>query len=245
METEKKLILVVDDEESIREILSYNLEREGYDVIEASDGEEALEKIKEEKPDLVLLDVMLPKKDGISVCKEVRYILNILDMPILMISAKGEETDKIVGLEIGADDYITKPFQVREVLARVKANLRKIDTTLTQGNSNEEEPAIITNGGIVIDSKKREVTVDGVEVNLTKKEFDVLKYLGLQPGVVVSREELLKEVWGYGEYVGEVRTIDVTMARLRDKIEKRKGTPEYLITKRGVGYYLADKNQEE
>ncbi|MGP1608335.1 MAG: response regulator [Clostridium sp.] len=240
-----KIILVVDDEESIREILKYNLEREDFQVVLAEDGEEAIEKCKDvlNKPDLVLLDVMLPKKDGVNVCKEIRYNLNMRDVPILMISAKGEETDKIIGLEIGADDYITKPFAVREVIARVKANLRK--TINTRIALSEEDCQIIQIGDLVIDSKRREVTIRGKKIELTKKEFDVLRFLAVQPGTVVSREDLLKKVWGYGEYVGEIRTIDVTMARLRDKIESKKGTPEFLITKRGVGYYLRETSKKE
>lgn len=236
---EVKTILIVDDEAPIREILAYNLKREGYNIIEAEDGEEGLEKIRFEKPDLVLLDVMLPKKDGITVCKEARYSHGIINMPILMISAKGEETDKIIGLEIGADDYITKPFQVREVIARVKANLRKGETYRTVVEAQDETIKI---GEILIDCKKREVFVKGVPINLTKKEFDVLKFLAQKPGTVVSREDLLQQVWGYGDYVGEIRTIDVTMARLREKIESSKGSPEYIVTKRGVGYYLVDHN---
>ena len=156
-----------------------------------------------------------------------------------MISAKGEETDKIIGLEMGADDYVTKPFQVREVIARVKANLRKVGMT-RKTLQKEEQEQIIEIGELVIDSNKREVTIRGNKIELTKKEFDVLKFLAIQPGNVVSREDLLKKVWGYGEYVGEIRTIDVTVARLRDKIEISKGTPEYLITKRSVGYYIQD-----
>lgn len=239
-----KKILVVDDEDSIREILTYNLDREGYEVIEAVDGEEAIEKIKEDKPDLVLLDVMLPKKDGVTVCKEVRYKLGDISLPILMISAKGEETDKIIGLEIGADDYITKPFQIREVIARVKANLRKV-IKVTNNPTDEESDKIIINGLLRIDPQKREVRVKGELVDLTKKEFDVLLFLVNRVGSVVSREELLQEVWGYGEFLGEIRTIDVTMARLREKIEKDKSSPEYIITKRGVGYYLVNRNQKE
>ena len=241
---EAKLVLVVDDEEPIRELLSYNLEKEGYKVMEAIDGEQAIRMIEQEKPDLVLLDIMLPKRDGISVCKYVRYSLNMLELPILMISAKGEETDKIVGLEIGADDYITKPFRVREVMARVKANLRKAEQ---YRNIKEESPesGLVKIGDLEIDSFKREVRIRGKVIELTKKEFDVLKYLAEQEGKVVSREDLLQQVWGYGEYVGEIRTIDVTMARLRDKIERKKGSPEFLITKRGVGYYIADSTDKE
>lgn len=239
---EQKTILVVDDEEPIRELLTYNLEKEGYKVIEAVDGEQAIRLVETEKIDLILLDIMLPKKDGISVCKYIRYSLNMLELPILMISARGEETDKIVGLEIGADDYITKPFQVREVMARIKANLRKADATRL--NKDDVQGGITVIGDLEIDALKREVKVRGKIIELTKKEFDVLKYLADQRGRVVSREDLLQQVWGYGEYVGEIRTIDVTMARLRDKIERKKGDPEFLITKRGVGYYIADNNEE-
>lgn len=235
----KQKILVVDDEESIREILKYNLEREDYEVLEAEDGEKAVEICAAEKPDLILLDIMLPKKDGVAVCKEIRYNLNQKDIPILMISAKGEETDKIIGLEIGADDYITKPFQVREVLARVKAQLRRTENT-RRAMQEVDEWQIISIGDLQIDSKKREVLIRGEKIELTKKEFDVLKFLAIQPGTVVTREDLLKKVWGYSDYIGEIRTIDVTMARLRDKIEKKKGNPEFLITKRGVGYFLKD-----
>lgn len=241
---DKKKILVVDDEESIREILTYNLEREGYIVIEAADGEEAIEKIKKEEPDLVLLDVMLPKKDGVSVCKEVRYVMGNITLPILMISAKGEETDKIIGLEIGADDYITKPFQIREVLARVKANIRKINS-LSNVNVENDSNKVIINGDLIIDPKKREVKVRGELVDLTKKEYDVLLHLVKNVGNVVSREDLLQDVWGYKDFLGEIRTIDVTMARLRERIEKDKSTPEYIMTKRGVGYYLINKNLRE
>ncbi len=241
---EAKLVLVVDDEEPIRELLTYNLEKEGYRVIEGVDGEQAVRLIEQEKPDLVLLDIMLPKRDGISVCKFVRYSLGMVELPILMISAKGEETDKIVGLEIGADDYITKPFQVREVMARVKANLRKADQ-FKESKGKEPESGLLKIGDLEIDSFKREVRIRGKVIELTKKEFDVLKYLAEQEGKVVSREDLLQQVWGYGEYVGEIRTIDVTMARLRDKIERKKGSPEFLITKRGVGYYIADSTDKE
>ena len=232
-------ILIVDDEESIREILVYNLEKEGYTTIEAADGEEALELVKKEKPDLVLLDVMLPKKDGITVCKEIRYSLGLTEMPILMLSARGEETDKIIGLEIGADDYITKPFHVRVLLARIKAGLRKIHN-VKKKQEEQEENDIITIGDLVIDAKKREVRKGNNVLDLTKKEFDVLRFLGMQKGNVVSREDLLRKVWGYTEFIGEIRTIDVTIARLRDKIENTKGEPQILITKRGVGYYLRE-----
>lgn len=245
MEREKKLILVVDDEENIRDLLVFNLQKEGYDTIEAEDGLTAVDMAIKERPDLILLDVMIPKLDGISVCKKIRYALNISNIPILMISARDTESDKIVGLEMGADDYITKPFQIREVMARIKANLRKVESSsnqeLTQ-NNNEDKDNIIKVGDLTLDLKRVEVKVKGEVINLTKKEFDVLKYLATQPGQVVTREMLLRDVWEYEEYVGAIRTIDVTMNRIRDKIEKDKANPKILITKRGSGYYVTDKN---
>ena len=245
MEREKKLILVVDDEQNIRDLLVFNLQKEGYDTIEAEDGLAAVDMALKEKPDLILLDVMIPKLDGISVCKKIRYALNISNIPILMISARDTETDKIIGLELGADDYITKPFQIREVMARIKANLRKVEFNKNldnNSNNNEDKDNIIKVGDLTLDLKRVEVKVKGEVINLTKKEFDVLKYLATQPGQVVTREMLLRDVWEYEEYVGAIRTIDVTMNRIRDKIEKDKANPKILITKRGSGYYVTDKN---
>lgn len=246
VEKDKKTILVVDDEKSIMELLVFNLQKEGYNTLEAYDGVTAVEMAMNEKPDLILLDVMIPKLDGISVCKKIRYALNISNIPILMISAKDTESDKIVGLEMGADDYITKPFQIREVMARIKANLRKAELNanmdIMSSQKNEDKDDIIKVGDLTLDLKKIEARVKGEVINLTKKEFDVLKYLASQPGQVVTREMLLREVWEYEEYVGAIRTIDVTMNRIRDKIEKDKANPKILITKRGVGYYVTDKN---
>lgn len=245
VEKDKKTILVVDDEQSIMELLVFNLQKEGYNTLEAYDGVTAVEMAINEKPDLILLDVMIPKMDGISVCKKIRYALNIANIPILMISAKDTESDKIVGLEMGADDYITKPFQIREVMARIKANLRKaeLNANIDMNNrKNEDKNDIIRVGDLSLDLKKVEAKVKGEVINLTKKEFDVLKYLASQPGQVVTREMLLREVWEYEEYVGAIRTIDVTMNRIRDKIEKDKANPKILITKRGVGYYVTDKS---
>lgn len=246
VERDKKTILVVDDEKSIMELLVFNLQKEGYNTLEAYDGVTAVEMAINEKPDLILLDVMIPKLDGISVCKKIRYALNISNIPILMISAKDTESDKIVGLEMGADDYITKPFQIREVMARIKANLRKAELNanmdIMNSQKNEDKDDIIRVGDLTLDLKKIEAKVKGEVINLTKKEFDVLKYLASQPGQVVTREMLLREVWEYEEYVGAIRTIDVTMNRIRDKIEKDKANPKILITKRGVGYYVTDKN---
>ena len=246
VEKDKKTILVVYDEKSIMELLVFNLQKEGYNTLEAYDGVTAVEMAINEKPDLILLDVMIPKLDGISVCKKIRYALNISNIPILMISAKDSESDKIVGLEMGADDYITKPFQIREVMARIKANLRKAELNanidVMNSQKNEDKEDIIRVGDLSLDLKKIEAKVKGEVINLTKKEFDVLKYLASQPGQVVTREMLLREVWEYEEYVGAIRTIDVTMNRIRDKIEKDKANPKILITKRGVGYYVTDRN---
>ena len=215
----KKTILIVDDEKTIVDMLVYNLQKEGYNTLEANDGEEAVKIALNEKPDLVLLDIMLPKMDGLAVCKRIRQTLNI---PILMISAKDEEIDKILGLELGADDYITKPFSVRELMARVKANLRKAElanVSIENGESDSKEDSknIIIVGDLSLDLNKFEVKVRGEVMDLTLREFEVLKYLANQPGQVVTREVLLEKVWGY-EYYGDIRTVDVTVRRIREKI---------------------------
>lgn len=241
MEKELKTILIVDDEPSIRDLLRYNLEREGYRIIEASDGMEGVNMALEQKPDIMLLDIMLPKLDGLSVCKRVKNSLNI---PIIMLTAKAEEIDTILGLELGADDYITKPFSVRELIARVKANLRKAEVAgqqkepVVEEKQNEKAHNTISLGELTIDLDKFEVRVRGEVIDLTLREFEVLKYLANQPGQVVTREILLEKVWGY-EYYGDIRTVDVTVRRIREKIEKDTSAPKILITKRGVGYYLA------
>ena len=245
VEKDKKTILVVDDEKNIMDLLVFHLQKEGYNTLEAYDGVTAVDMALKEKPDLILLDIMIPKLDGISVCKKIRYALNISNIPILMISARDTESDKIVGLEMGADDYITKPFQIREVMARIKANLRKAELNsnmeMYQNSKQEDKSNIIKVGDLSLDLKKIEVKVKGEVINLTKKEFDVLKYLASQPGQVVTREMLLRDVWEYEEYVGAIRTIDVTMNRIRDKIEKDKANPKKKKKKRGVGYYVTDK----
>lgn len=235
----RKTILVVDDEKPIRDILIYNLKKEGYETVEAEDGEKAISLALEKKPDLILLDVMLPKVDGLTVCKRLRLNLSV---PILILSAKDEEIDKILGLELGANDYITKPFSVRELMARVKANLRKAEIADQPAESYQEDDKksknIIVIGELTIDLDKFEVRVRGNVIDLTLREFEVLKYLANQPGQVVTRETLLEKVWGY-EYYGDIRTVDVTVRRIREKVEKDTSAPKILITKRGVGYYLA------
>ena len=240
MDRDQKTILIVDDEQPIREILVYNLKKEGYNVIEASDGVTALNIALEQYPDLILLDIMLPKMDGLSVCKRIKNSYNV---PILMLTAKDSEIDKILGLELGADDYITKPFSVRELIARVKANLRKVENIsmvrLDNDNSKKKENKIVVND-LELDLDKFEVKIRGEIIDLTVREFEVIKFLASQPGQVVTRETLLEKVWGY-EYYGDIRTVDVTVRRIREKIEKDTSSPKILITKRGVGYYIASK----
>ena len=239
-----KTILIVDDEQPIIDVLVYNLKKEGYRTIEANDGITAVNMALDEKPDLMLLDIMLPRLDGLSVCKRVKNSMNI---PIIMLTAKDNEIDKILGLELGADDYITKPFSVRELVARVKANLRKVETVSNvqhyiPGNQEKKKENKIIVGDLELNLDKFEVKVRGEIIDLTLREFEVLKFLATQPGQVVTRETLLEKVWGY-EYYGDIRTVDVTVRRIREKIEKDTSAPKILITKRGVGYYVqGDKN---
>lgn len=228
-------ILVVDDEKNILDILAFNLKNNGYEVITAENGEEALEKVFIEKPDLLLLDIMMPKLDGFEVCKRVRMKMNI---PILMLTARAEEVDKVLGLELGADDYITKPFSIRELLARVKANLRRMEGEEEEKTENTSSGAIHKIGALEIDIDKYEVRVGGRVLDLTLREFELLKFLATQKGQIFSRESLLEKVWGY-EYYGDVRTVDVTIRRLREKVETDPSKPAYILTKRGVGYYFA------
>ncbi len=233
-----KRILIVDDEIPIAEILKINLEKEGYTTMVAHDGQTALDLALSENPDAILLDVMLPKMDGFEVCRKIRE--NKLSTPILMLTARDEEVDKVLGLELGADDYITKPFSVRELMARVKANLRR-----SVNEHAEDKPAgdssVINAGRIVLNLDRYEVRRDDNPVDLTLREFELLKFLALQPDKVFTREMLLEKVWGY-EYYGDVRTVDVTIRRLREKIEDDPSIPNFVLTKRGVGYCFNKDN---
>ena len=227
-----KTVLVIDDEQPIVEILKFNLSKEGYTVLEAYDGAQGLELALTQNPDLILLDVMLPKMDGFEVCRKIREKSST---PIIMLTAKEEEVDKVLGLELGADDYMTKPFSVRELTARVRANLRR--TTIDKSPSSSEGGAVIVSGDLVINTERYEVKKRDKIIEITLREFELLKFLALQPEKIFTRENLLEKVWGY-EYYGDVRTVDVTVRRIREKIEQNPSVPELLATKRGIGYYF-------
>lgn len=223
-------ILVVDDEEPIRELLRFNLEKEGYKVCLAGDGAEALQMIEKERPDLLVLDVMLPGMGGLEVCHQLRINPKFRELPVVMLTAKSEEIDKVLGLELGADDYMTKPFSPRELVARIRARLRRVKNT-------DENEGQISRGDLLIDLNRFQVYVRGEETELTPKEFELLRVLAMHPGKVFSRDELLERIWGY-EYVGDTRTVDVHVRHLRQKIEKDPSNPEYVETLRGIGYRL-------
>lgn len=230
-----KKILIVDDEKPIVDILKFNLEKEGYSTAVAYDGEEAINIALSIKPDLILLDLMLPKVDGFNVCKELR---KSLVCPIIMLTAKEEVVEKIIGLELGADDYMTKPFSIREVIARVKANLRK--HVLPEDESKKKgQNAKIKIKDMIVDSEKYVAIIGDKKIDLTPKEFELLKMLSSEPDQVFTREQILKGVWGY-DFYGDARTVDVTIRRLREKIEKNPAEPQYVQTKRGMGYYISD-----
>jgi two-component system response regulator VicR len=233
-----KTILVVDDEKPIADILQFNLKKEGYNVICAYDGEQALQKVEETKPDLMLLDIMLPNRDGMEVCREVR---KKYDFPIIMLTAKDSEIDKVLGLELGADDYVTKPFSTRELIARVKANMRRHQNSPSDDDENNTND--ITVGSLVIQPDAYVVMKRDETIELTHREFELLHYLGKHIGQVMTREHLLQTVWGY-DYFGDVRTVDVTIRRLREKIEDNPSHPAWIVTRRGVGYYLRNPEQE-
>lgn len=226
-----KKVLVVDDEKLIVKGIRFSLEQDDMEVDCAYDGEEALQKARENQYDIILLDLMLPKIDGLQVCQQIR---EFSDVPIVMLTAKGEDMDKILGLEYGADDYITKPFNILEVKARIKAIMRRTQPKAQQ----EPKSRVVEVGDLVMDCDARRVSIAGKEINLTAKEFDVLELLVLNPNKVYSRENLLNLVWGY-DYPGDVRTVDVHIRRLREKIEQNPSDPKYVHTKWGVGYYFS------
>ena len=232
MEDGKKKILIVEDEKSISDIIKFNLEKEGYGVVTAYDGKDGLEKALAEKPDLILLDIMLPYMDGFEVCRKVREQSTV---PIIMLTAKEEEVDKVLGLELGADDYVTKPFAMRELVARIKSNIRR--TGMEAGGKTESPLEVKTFGTLEIDQNRYEVRKNGSALDLTLREFELLCFLADHDGKVFSREQLLTEVWGY-EYFGDIRTVDVTVRRLREKLEDDPSNPVYIQTKRGIGYFF-------
>lgn len=225
-----KKVLIIEDETAIADIVAFNLNREGFDTETAYDGNEGLKLALECAPDLILLDVMLPSLDGFEVCKQVRAQS---DVPIIMLTAREEEADKVLGLELGADDYVTKPFSMRELIARVRANMRR--TMPTQPTSSNTR---ILSGALSISEDKSEIYKNGKPLELSVREFDILTFLAAVPDKVFSREELMEKVWGY-EYYGDLRAVDVAIRRLREKIEDNPAQPQYIITKRGLGYYFA------
>ena len=228
---DSKKVLIIEDEKSISDIIKFNLVKEGFEVETAFDGLTGLNKAQEINPDLILLDVMLPSLDGFQVCKKIREASTV---PIIMLTAKEEEVDKVLGLELGADDYITKPFGMRELVARIKANRRR--TVIVDGLAGE--PADVKSfGNLEIDINRYEARKNGVALELTLREFELLKYMAERENKVFSREQLLEEVWGY-EYYGDIRTVDVTVRRLREKLEDNSSEPQYIMTKRGIGYYF-------
>lgn len=224
-----KTILVVEDEQDIATIIDFNLKRSGFDTLMAYDGPTGLKLALENAPDLILLDVMLPGMDGFEICCRVREKSQV---PIIMLTAREEESDKILGLELGADDYVTKPFSNRELIARIKANMRRFSAA--------EVPQERTDAGVGLSISEEDTAVykDGKPIDLSVREFDILSYLAAEPGRVVSREELMEKVWGF-EYYGDLRAVDVAIRRLREKIEDEPAQPKYIITKRGLGYYFA------
>lgn len=230
-------VLVVDDEQHILELIRYNLEKEGYGVLLATDGNTAVDLAQREKPDLILLDVMLPNFDGLSTCRVLRQNDATRKIPIIMISARGEELDKVLGLEMGADDYVTKPFSTRELLARIKARLRRQqeENEATVKNAGD----VIVHGKLMIDQSRFLVAVDGVRQDLTPKEFELLRFLAMEPGKVFSREYLLEKIWGY-DYTGDSRTVDVHIRHIRQKFEQIPDCPQFIETVRGVGYRFRD-----
>lgn len=229
-------ILIIEDEQHIVDILKFNLKKEGYETLEAYDGASGLELALTGEPNLILLDVMLPQMDGFEVCRKIREEHS--QVPIIMLTAREEELDKVLGLELGADDYMTKPFSIRELTARVKANLRRVtERQEADAGRKDESENLIKSGDLVINPERYEAIKNGKVIDITLREFELLKFLATQPDKIFSREKLLENVWGY-EYYGDVRTVDVTVRRLREKIEDDPSLPKYIITKRGIGYYF-------
>lgn len=235
MDTKKK-ILVVEDEKNIALVLAYNIKKEGYDCDVAYDGQMGLEMALSGGYDLILLDIMLPKMTGFEVCEHIRYKSHV---PIIFVTAREEEKDRILGLETGADDYVTKPFSFKELMARVRANIRRSSGEVARVAENHDAP--ITVGELVIDREHYSVTKNGEPVELSKKDYDFILFLAENLGVAYSREDLLEKIWGYDDYYGDIRTVDVTVSRIRKKIENDPARPEYLLTKRGVGYFLCKR----
>ncbi len=235
----KRTVLIVEDEKTIVDILRFNLQKEGFDTLEAYDGVTGLSMIMEESPDLVLLDLMLPGLNGFEVCKQIRE--NGVSIPILILTAREAENDKIMGLDLGADDYITKPFSIRELMARVKANVRRAERSPLPPR---EDGRVLALGRLRIDRDASLATKDGANLELTQREFELLTYLASNPGKVFSRQELMERVWNYEGYVGDVRGVDVAVRRLREKVEDNPATPKYILTRRGVGY-LFERPEEE
>ena len=228
-----KTVLIIEDEQNIVDILSFNLSREGYDTLEAYDGPTGLQLAREQNPDLILLDLMLPGIDGFEVCRILREEGS--STPIIMLTAREEEEDKVLGLELGADDYITKPFSMRELMARVKANIRRVAMA----------PAVPTAipmgaGRVTVDEERATIYKDGQPMELTQREYDLIRYLAAQPGKVFSREALMEHVWNYEGYVGDVRAVDVAVRRLREQLEDDPANPQFIKTKRGMGYYFGE-----
>ena len=230
---DRKKVLIVEDEKNIVDILRFNLQKEGYATLEAYDGKAGLELALGENPDLILLDLMLPVMNGFEVCKTIRD--KGLSTPVLIITARETEQDKILGLDLGADDYITKPFSIRELMARVKANIRRM-AMVTQAAAQENPANLLDLGRLVIDKGAGVVRKDGTDLELTQREFDLLTYLAANAGNVFSRQELMERVWNYEGYVGDVRAVDVAVRRLREKVEDNPAQPRYIITRRGAGY---------
>lgn len=231
----KKRILIVEDEKSISEILEYTITRQGYEAVCAFDGATALELALEGNFDLILLDVMLPQMDGFEVCRRVR---EVLDTPIIMLTAREEENDKVTGLELGADDYMTKPFSHAELLLRIKANIRRYHGEMRNTAAPAADESVIRIGELSIDTKRYSVKKGAVELSLSKKEYDLLEFFAKNRGKVFQREEIMEKVWGYDGFYGDLRTVDVTLSRIRKKIEDNPAEPVYIQNKRGVGYFM-------